>query len=322
MLGWMILLTVGQTTLDPADLSRARVVLLAWNNRTEAIRSDMVEATRKVFAGELARGGVVNVIETASRCGDDLVCLEKAALQNQARFVIAVDLVQLSLRKYFYDLRLWDQNEKRVVYRTQYAFTDVSDVEKGARILARALLSGRQADEVLAEGWKKKPKMGLSIRGGYNYFVGPNSYRRYQDESRQFAEPEPSRAFNFDLVFTYFMGEQWAVDMDFRVELIYRGLQFMLPINYYFYRMKSPDMWAYVQTGPLFGFGPTMEAYPGDFWRSGRDGFGFLVGVGAIFFPSYDLSLVGNLRYTYLDNPVGDQGMTLSFGLMWSPMVR
>ena len=310
------------TQMDPTDLARERVILLAWNNRTEQIRNDMLEATRKIFAGELARGGVVNVIETSSRCGDDLSCLEETARKEQGRFVIGVDLVQLSYRKYFFDLRLWDQEEKRVVYRTQYAFSDIADLERAARVLARALLSGRQADEILAEGWKKKPKMGLSIRGGYNYFVGPNSYRRWTDESRQFAEPEPRRAFNFDVVFTYFMGERWALDMDFRIELIYRGLQFMLPVNYYAFRIKSPDMWVFGQAGPLFGFGPTLEKYPGDFWRSGRDGFGFLVGVGAVFFPSYDLSVVGNLRYTYLDNPVGDQGITLSFGLMWSPMVR
>ncbi len=310
------------SSFDPASLTQNRVVLLSWNNQTRSLSDDLLQATRKVFAGQLARGGVVDVLEISQRCGDDLQCYRQVARRNGSRFVIAVEAAQLSFRRYFLDLRLWDQEEGRVVFRTQYAFTDASDLERAAYVLAQALLTGRQADEVLSEGWKRKSKMGLSIRGGYNYFVGPNSYRRWKDETRVFSEGPPRRAFNFDIVFTYFMGSPWALDMDFRFELIYRGLQIMFPVNYFFSQDPGATFWPFLQAGPLFGFGPSLEDHPGDFWRSGRDGFGLVVGGGVVLFPAYDVSVVSTLRYTYLDNPIGDQGITLSFGLMWSPMIR
>ncbi len=314
---WMLIALLAAGLYNPDDLRTHKVVITRWTTGEFPIPNSL-EASRRLFVGELAKHGILNVKEVKDAC-EDVECGIRVATREGARYAILVSINELMDRKYFVDLRVVDVENDEPVFITQYTMQSFAEWDRMIKVLATSVATGVQAEQILREGWKRKPKMAFSFRGGYNYFVGTNSYRRYTRTGQSFAEPQPQRAFNMDIVFSYFMGSQLFFDLDFRVEMIYRGLQIMFPFNYII--LKNQGTWVFLQAGPLFGFGPTREGLEGDWWQSSRDGMGFVAGTGLILFPTYNFNVLGGLRYTHLFNNIGDRGYQIYFGLMWSPVL-
>ncbi len=110
-----------------------------------------------------------------------------------------------------------------------------------------------------------------------------------------------------------------TVDFTARFEFENRGMQLLVPLNYFFIQT---DISPFVQGGILFGFGPPTEESNTDYWSSQRDGFGFVVGAGILFFRSYDFNLIFNPRYTVIFNKIVDQGIGFTFGIVWAPKTK
>jgi len=314
---WLVIALLFAGLYNPDELRTEKVAVTRWIAGDFPIPNSM-EASRRLFIGELAKRGILNVKEVKDAC-EDVECAVRVGQREGTRFVILVSLNELLDRKYFMDLRIVDVKAEEPVFITQYTMESFSEWDRMIQVLAEAVATGVQAEQILREGWKRKPKMAFSFRGGYNYFVGTNSYRRYARTGTVFAEPQPRRAFNVDIVFSYFMGSQLFFDIDFRGEFIYRGIQIMFPFNYLV--LRTPGYWVFLQGGPMFGFGPTREGLEGDWWQSSRDGMGLVLGAGTILFPTYNFNVVSGLRYTHLFNNEQDRGYQVYFGLMWSPVL-
>ncbi|MEO0254003.1 MAG: hypothetical protein ABIN20_01095 [candidate division WOR-3 bacterium] len=305
-------------------LHSEKILVLPWNSLGIDIEPTKNKVLTKLFAGEIAKLGKYQVIEGTEIC-EDVECAIEKGKEKDAQIVIFGSINALEFDKYFFDLKAVQVSNGEVFYFTQYPLESLENIDVAIKLLAKSFVLGKQAEEVALEeegGWRRKARLAPSVKIGYNYFVGKNSYRKEHTEDiikktgEQFAEPQPQRAFNLDFVFTYFMTNVLTVDFDFRFEISYRGIQMIVPVNYFFYQSNfSP----FVQGGVLFGFGPTKKESVHDFWSSERDGFGFVLGGGILFFRKYDFNLIFNSRYTIIFNKINDQGISFVFGILWAP---
>ncbi len=312
-------------------LYATKILVLPWTTLGMELEPTKAKVTTKLFAGEIAKLGKFSVFEGEKSC-ENIECALEQGKEKGVDIVILGSLNRLEARKYFFEIKAIEVSTGNILYITQYPLETLENIDVAIKLLAKAYVEGKQAEEVALEeegGWKRKAKVAPSIRFGYNYFVGENSYRREHIKDYQpdplygnFSEPQPQRAFNLDLALTYFMTNTITVDFIARFEFVNRGMQLLVPMSLYFAELFGDNISIFAQAGVLFGFGPPKEEKQTDYWMSERDGFGLIVGMGALFFRSYDFNLIFNPRYTIIFNKINDQGIGFTFGIMWSPKAR
>lgn len=313
----------GVTLILSSSLFAEKLLVLPWTSLGMELDLAKAKVSTKLFAGELAKSGRYQVIEGDEPCEKTECAIEKGK-EKGADMVIIGSINRLEMGKYFLEIKSIEISTENITYVTQYPLESLENLDITIKLLAKAFLEGKQAEEVALEqegGWKRKARVAPSVRFGYNYFIGKNSYRREQTptEPPTFSEEKPQRAFDLDLGLTYYMTNQISVDFTARFEFENRGMQLLVPLNYF---LNQADFSPFVQGGILFGFGPPPEERSSDYWSSQRDGFGLITGTGILLFRPYDFNLIFNLRYTVIFNKIVDQRVGFTFGVIWAPKTR
>lgn len=315
--GCVILIITGLLYGEKLLILKLQPVGFSWED-------EKTKVVTKIFYGELMKESKYEIMIADTGC-ENVECAQELGAQKGVDISVILTLNKLEFGKYFLEVNAVSVEDGKTVYYTQYPIEDLGNIEVAVKLLAKSFLEKRPAEEVALEqegGWKRKAKTSPAIHLGYTYFVGKNSYRREiadtTPEKIDWAEKQPQRAFDFEIALFYYLTNRMAIAFDARFQFVYRGMQLMVPFYYYF---SQKNISPFVCGGPLFGFGPSKEGQEGNFWNSQRDGFGFLMGGGALFFRNYDLNIIATLKYTVIFNKVVDQGVALTFGLVWAPKI-
>jgi len=314
-------------------------ILLVLDIQPIGVEKITAEVAVQLLRYELAKTGAFRVVEKGEierKLGPAFGCyLPQCASEAGKQIGASRALIGMLSRlgeKFFFEVQMVDVENARAVYSARMTSATIEDMETVTKRLAMAVAQGKSPEEtitietVTAKEAEEVKKREAFHTGGFTIgFVLPtgDSYGGVDRLTR------------LDVVYLYDVkrlvvesrvGWAWSSEesgrdaFDFHID--FAGYYAPLPGDYTPYVGGGGGLYTVNVSREV----PSTDYYDGIDTRSASDSlFGMHIGGGFMFFRTYDIRLILDVRYDYIFGELdgkGAQGFVMTFGLTYRPKHR